>query len=73
MKPRRTSLTARMSGLLDRMAFALDVLPVLIPDERRYLQDKHSPRGAFQPSTARLSDEARALIAEYRQRERMAS
>lgn len=62
---RQPSLTARMAALLDRMAFAMDLLAALEP--RPTGCDVAEPK-PLEPSALRYRDEARALIGEYRRR-----
>lgn len=70
---RRPPLAARMADVLDRAAWALEVLVEAVPRvERRSGQPTYpcSTREALQPSAERLAGEARALVAEYQRRRR---
>lgn len=64
---RRPPLARRMADLLARYQFAATTLLASVP--RRPGQDPASP-GTYDPSVARLNDEAAALIAEYRRKAR---
>lgn len=60
------ALTARMASLLDRMAFAVMLAPALVPDTKRDPQCLVTQREAMLPSSLKLSEEAKALVDEYR-------
>lgn len=66
MKPRRPSFNARAAEMLDRMAFALEAVQAVAP--KRPGSDPATPH-AFAPSVSKLADEARALVAEHRERQ----
>lgn len=65
MTARRPSLTTRCVALLDRMAFAMDLLAALEPVPEGW--DVATPK-PLESSAHRLRDEARALVDEHRRR-----
>lgn len=58
-----TDWSARAADLLDRMAFAMDLLSAFEPVPEGW--DVAAPK-PLEPSAHRLRDEARALVAEHK-------